>query len=103
MTYTRRDITKLALGSALLATVPVVLRADEGWAERLEHRLNAMIEEGAFKVTPLTQSGTATHATLTLTWPPGTRRRRVEADGGYDALEAEALASFADVLPSQID
>ena len=101
MTYTRRDITKLALSSAALATLPVALRAEEGWVERLEHRLNAMIEEGAFKVTPLTQSSTTTRATLTLTWPPGTRRRSVEADGDYAALEAEAFSAFADVLSKQ--
>ncbi|MEM6387472.1 MAG: hypothetical protein AAF718_14675 [Pseudomonadota bacterium] len=98
MIYTRRDIAKLALSSAALAAVPLVAQAQEDWGPRLETRLNALIQDAAFKVTNLTQSDGKTTAHLTLTWPPGQRRRQIEAAGRYEALETASIETFADVL-----
>lgn len=98
MNYTRRDLSKLAIASGAFAAIPMLGHAQEDWAVRLEMSLNARLERGEIRVTHVDRPGRTCSATLTLTWPPGTRRRRIEATGGYKALETAALEAFADAL-----
>lgn len=115
MRFIRRDLLKLALGTALVvrACPAFALSAPrltpETIAQRLARDLTAAVREGQgavfsvahvqMKDTPRSTIG----ATVQLDWPPGTRRRPVSgmgvtAEEAYNALLANAKTEFREMF-----
>ncbi|MEO1537215.1 MAG: hypothetical protein AAFR73_05745 [Pseudomonadota bacterium] len=101
MSLSRRNAAKLIVaGSAFVAAVPFSAPAEEDWANRLTLRLTEAMppNAGASFSVSLERTRSKTIARITLTWPPGTRRRTVASDEGYAGLEVGAFDVFADIL-----
>lgn len=114
MKLTRRDVSRLAIGTALsVSATPAVAffhrRTD--WAALLASDMNEALGRGCagkFTVIDFVHApGEGLHsmmAVVQLDWPPGERRRRFVRDGGtgemaYKALKAEVLGYFGGTWP----
>ena len=115
MKLTRRDLSTLALGTALgVQAAPAAAffhnrMSPESIAKRLTRDLNAALSgdcPGTFSVVNVIAEDVpfwTIDAAVQLNWPPGTRRRLFlgvgdDGDEAYDKLLANAQAYFGEVL-----
>ncbi len=115
MRLTRRDVSKLALGAALVAQSGPAQAffhrrlTPETIAKRLAQDLNASIKaecDAEFSVADVLAQDVpfwSIDASVQLDWSPGTRRRLVfgvgeSGDEAYEKLLAEAQTHFGEVL-----
>lgn len=114
--FTRRDTTKMLLGSAAATAFPSVAGAGkrEDWVAAIQKALASATRPGGGTRLTLTQFGfrksggrASMAAIVRMDWPPGIRTRRFDVrgaseQGAFEALVEQVTAEFRRANPDGI-